>query len=63
MNLSDDTITRRTMILFLLAMLAASPLMWMSVDPNAGNTMLALTSGSKAQTSFASGSTLLAPVR
>lgn len=40
--------TRRTMFLFFLALLAASPLMWMSVDPNAGNTLLSLTSDSKA---------------
>lgn len=40
--------TRRTMFLFFLALLAASPLMWMSVDPNAGNTLLLLTSDAKA---------------
>ena len=44
--------TRRTMVLFFLALLAASPLLWMSVDPNAGNTLLALTSGSKSPASL-----------
>jgi hypothetical protein len=39
--------TLRMMILFFLAILAAAPLVWMSVDPNAGNKLLALTSGSK----------------
>ncbi len=43
--------TRRTMILFFLALLAASPLVWMSVDPNAGNTLLSLTGGAKAHVS------------
>ena len=43
--------TRRTMILFFLALLAASPLIWMSVDPNAGNTLLSFTSGAKAHVS------------
>jgi hypothetical protein len=40
--------TLRMMILFFFAILAAAPLVWMSVDPNAGNKLLALTSGSKA---------------
>ena len=35
------------MVLFFFALLAAAPLMWMSVDPNAGNTLLSMTSGSK----------------
>ena len=40
--------TLRMMILFFFAILAAAPLVWMSLDPNAGNKLLALTSGSKA---------------
>jgi hypothetical protein len=39
--------TLRMMILFLLALLAAAPLAWMSIDPNAGNKLLAWTSGAK----------------
>ena len=46
--------TRRTMILFFLALLAASPLVWMSVDPNAGTILLALTGGAKAHVSIVS---------
>jgi hypothetical protein len=34
------------MVLFLLALLAALPMMWMSVDPGAGSTLLSLTNGS-----------------
>lgn len=63
MTPADDTMTRRTMMLFFLAVLAASPLMWMSIDPNAGNTLLSLTSGSKARTTFVSALPLIAPVR
>lgn len=55
--------TQRTMILFLLAVLAASPLMWMSVDPNAGNTLLSLTNRSKGQSAFNNQSALIAPGR
>ena len=51
-----NIMTRRTMFLFFLALLAAAPLVWMSVDPNAGNTLVALTDGAKAQVSVAKSS-------
>lgn len=55
--------TQRTMVLFLLAVLAASPLMWMSVDPNAGNTLLSFTSRAKAQLPMNNQSAFGAPAR
>ena len=44
--------TRRTIVLFTLAMFAALPMIWMSVDSNAGNTLLTLTNGSKTNTAL-----------
>ena len=55
--------TRRTIVLFSMAMFAALPMIWMSVDPNAGNTLLALTSGSKMNSAFANQSPLIGRTR
>ena len=36
---------------------------WMTVDPNAGNTLLTLTSGSKMNVAFANQSPFIGPAR
>jgi hypothetical protein len=51
------------MILFVLAFLAAAPLAWMSLDPNAGNTLLSLTSGAKARPQLANHTAFTVPSR
>jgi hypothetical protein len=61
---ADDggtTMTRRTWVLACCALLAAMPLVWFSVDTNAGDTLLKLTSPSaKGSTSAPTG---LAPAK
>lgn len=42
--------SRRLIVLFFLAAVAASPMIWFSVDPNAGEKLLALTQPSRAPT-------------
>jgi hypothetical protein len=58
-----NNMTRRTLILFFLALVAASPLVWMSVDPNAGNKLLALTGGAKTQVYMNNSPPLSAPAK
>ena len=55
--------TRRAMVLFFLVAVAASPLVWMSVDAEAGNTLLALTSGAKTRVVSSNTPALVPPVR